>query len=54
MSQAQLAAAREVGGGGRLAAGVLVVRFGGAAGRLYDYSRQIADSFTPFVFLYER
>jgi hypothetical protein len=54
LSQPRLAAARDVGGGGRLAAGVLVVRFGGAAARLYDYSRQIARSFTagPYIVMY--
>ena len=55
LSQPRLAAARDFGGGGgRLAPGVLVVRFGGAATRLYDYSRQIARSFTagPYIVMY--
>ena len=36
------------------AAGVLVVRFRGAAARLYDYNRQISASFTagPYVVMY--
>ena len=53
LTQPRLAAARDAGGGG-LAPGVLVVRFGGAAARLYDYSRQIADSFTagPYIVMY--
>jgi hypothetical protein len=53
LSRPRLAAARDAGGGG-LAAGVLVVRFGGAAARLYDYSRQISRSFTagPYIVMY--
>jgi len=53
LSQPRLAAARDAGGG-RIAAGVLVVRFGGAAARLYDYSRHIARSFTagPYIIMY--
>jgi hypothetical protein len=53
LSRPQLAAAHDAGGG-RLAAGVLVVRFGGAAARLYDYNRQIARSFTagPYIVMY--
>ena len=41
-------------GAGRLSAGVLVVRFRGAAARLYDYNRQISASFTagPYVVMY--
>jgi hypothetical protein len=50
----RLAAARDVNGSGRLGAGVLVVRFGGTAARLYDYSRQIAGSLAtgPYVIMY--
>jgi hypothetical protein len=50
----RLAAARAAGHGGQLAAGVLMVRYGGAAGHLYDYNRQIAKSFTagPYVVMY--
>jgi hypothetical protein len=50
----KLAAARAAGRPGRLAAGVLVVRFGGPAGQRYDYNRQIAKSFTagPYVIMY--
>ena len=54
LSQARLAAARDAVGVGRLSAGVLVVRFRGAAARLYDYNRQISASFTagPYVVMY--
>jgi len=54
LSQPRLAAAHEIGDIGRLQAGVLVVRFAGAGARLYDYSRQISDSFTagPYVVMY--
>ena len=50
----RLAAAREAGHGGRLPAGVGVVRFGGARAGLYDYNRQISKSFTagPYVVMY--
>ena len=50
----RLAAAREAGHGSRLLAGVLVVRYGGAAAGLYDYNRQISKSFTagPYVVMY--
>jgi hypothetical protein len=50
----RLAAARSGAGTGDVAAGVGVVRFGGAAGKLYDYSRQISVSFTdgPYVIMY--
>jgi len=52
LSEPRLAAARA--GGDRLQAGVLVVRFGGAGARLYDYSRQISASFAagPYVVMY--
>ena len=54
LSQPRLAAARDSDGASRLAAGVLVVRFRGAAAQLYDYSRQISDSFTagPYLVMY--
>ncbi len=54
MAQTKLAVAREADGAGRLAAGVLVVRFHGAAAPLYDYNRQISVSFTagPYVVMY--
>ena len=39
---------------GRLAAGVLVVRYHGTAAAMYDYSRQISSSFAdgPYVVMY--
>jgi hypothetical protein len=54
LSQAQLAVAHDAARAGRLSAGVRVVRFRGAAARLYDYSRQISKSFTagPYVVMY--
>ena len=54
LSQARLAAARDVADAGRLPAGVMVVRFGGAGAGRYDYYRQIAASFTagPYVVMY--
>ena len=54
LSQARLAVARDPVGAGRLSAGVLVVRFRGAATRQYDYNRQISASFTagPYVIMY--
>jgi len=54
LSQTRLAAARDAVGADRLPAGVLVVRFKGAAARLYDYHRQISASFTagPYVVMY--
>jgi hypothetical protein len=54
LSQPRLAAAHEIGDIGRLQAGVLVVRFAGRGAGLYDYSRQISDSFTagPYVVMY--
>ena len=54
MAQAKLAVARAADGAGRLTAGVLVVRFHGAAASLYDYNRQISHSFTagPYVIMY--
>jgi hypothetical protein len=54
LSAARLAAARDAAGGGRLPAGVLVVRYGGAAARMYNYNRQLSASFTagPYVVMY--
>ena len=54
LTQVRLAAARDAAGVGRLPAGVMVVRFGGAGRRLYDYNRQISASFTagPYVVMY--
>jgi hypothetical protein len=54
LSAPRLAAARDATGGGRLSAGVRVVRYGGAAARLYDYNRQLSASFTagPYVVMY--
>ena len=50
----RLTAARAASHGSRLPAGVLVVRYGGAAAGLYDYNRQISKSFTagPYVVMY--
>jgi len=49
-----LAAARNADGVTRLLAGVQVVRFSGMAAELYDYNRQISDSFSygPYVVMY--
>jgi hypothetical protein len=54
LSRPKLAAARDADGAGRLAAGVSVVRFSGAAAQLYDYNRQISDSITagPYIVMY--
>ncbi len=54
LSPARLAAVRDAVGVGRLSAGVRVVRFRGAAARLYDYNRQVSASFTagPYVVMY--
>jgi hypothetical protein len=54
LSRPKLAAARDGDGAGRLAAGVMVVRFSGAAAQLYDYNRQISDSITagPYIVMY--
>src|SRR5208282_3426254 len=54
MAQTRLAVARDADGAGRLPAGVLVVRFHGAAAPLYDYNQQISYSFTvgPYVLMY--
>jgi hypothetical protein len=50
----RLAAARQANGASLLPAGVLVLRYGGARGRTYDYNRQISASFTagPYVVMY--
>jgi len=50
----RLAAARQANGASLLPAGVLVLRYGGAGGRTYDYNRQISASFTagPYVVMY--
>jgi hypothetical protein len=50
----RLAAAHSAGGASQLGAGVQVVRFGGTAAGLYDYSRQISASFAdgPYVVMY--
>ena len=49
-----LAVAHRAGDGSQLAAGVQVVRFGGTAAALYDYSRQISASFPdgPYLIMY--
>jgi hypothetical protein len=54
LRQPQLAAARDTGSPGRLPGGVAVVRFGGTAATLYDYSRQISRSFPagPYLIMY--
>jgi hypothetical protein len=50
----RLAVARQASAQGRLPAGVLVVRFRGAAAGRYDYNRQISASFTagPYLVMY--
>jgi hypothetical protein len=50
----RLAAARQASGTSLLPAGVLVLRYGGAGARAYDYNRQISASFTagPYVVMY--
>ncbi|HET9973439.1 MAG TPA: hypothetical protein VFQ68_34765 [Streptosporangiaceae bacterium] len=50
----RLAAARQANGASLLPAGVLVLRYGGARGRTYDYNRQISASFPagPYVVMY--
>jgi hypothetical protein len=50
----RLAAAREAGHNGRLPSGVLVVRFGGTSAGLYDYNRQVSESFAagPYLVMY--
>jgi len=50
----RLTAARQANGASLLPAGVLVLRYGGAGGRTYDYNRQISASFTagPYVVMY--
>jgi hypothetical protein len=46
--------AHAVNGGGSAAAGLLAVRFRGAAAGMYDYSRQLAASFSdgPYLIMY--
>jgi hypothetical protein len=53
LSQTQLAVADQPGAD-RLPAGILVVRYHGAAAAMYDYSRQISASFSagPYVVMY--
>jgi hypothetical protein len=54
LSGPRLAAAHEVGGTGRLSAGVRVVGFHGAGASRYDYNRQISASITagPYLVMY--
>ena len=54
LTAARLTAARSARGAGLLPAGVLVLRYGGAAGRVVDYNRQVSASFTagPYVVMY--
>jgi hypothetical protein len=54
LTPARLAAARQAAGADPLPAGVLVLRYGGARGRAYDYNRQVSASFTagPYVVMY--
>jgi hypothetical protein len=54
LTQPRLAAAYTAAGTGRLPAGVLVVRFGGAVAGRYDYNRQISASFAagPYLVMY--
>jgi hypothetical protein len=49
-----VAAAHQANGASQLAAGVQVVRFGGSAAEMYDYSRQISASFAdgPYLVMY--
>ena len=53
LSQPRLTAASSAGTG-RLDAGILVVRYHGAAAAMYDYSRQISASFAegPYLVMY--
>jgi hypothetical protein len=54
LTLSRLAAARQAAGADLLPAGVLVLRYHGAAGRAYDYNRQVSASFTagPYVVMY--
>jgi hypothetical protein len=54
LAATRLVAARQAGGADLLPAGVLVLRYGGAAGRVVDYNRQVSGSFTagPYVVMY--
>ena len=51
---ARLTTAHQANGASQLAAGVQVVRFGGAAAGMYDYNRQIAGSsaYGPYLVMY--
>jgi hypothetical protein len=53
LAQPRLTAANQ-SGAGRLAAGILVVRYHGTAAAMYDYSRQISASFAagPYLVMY--
>jgi len=50
----RLAAVRQADGASQLEAGVQVVRYGGTAAELYDYSRQLSASFAagPYLVMY--
>jgi hypothetical protein len=54
LSQARLAVARNADGAGRHAAGVQAGSYNGVTAQLYDYTRQISDSFAvgPYVVMY--
>jgi hypothetical protein len=54
LAATRLVAARQARGADLLPAGILVLRYGGAAGRVVDYNRQVSASFTagPFVVMY--
>jgi hypothetical protein len=53
LAQRRLTAANQ-SGAGRLAAGILIVRYRGSAAALYNYSRQISASFAdgPYLVMY--
>ena len=54
LSQTHLTAADDAGSS-RLPAGILVVRYHGTAGAVYDYSRQISESYAvrgPYLIMY--
>jgi hypothetical protein len=53
-ADSQLTLSRLAAGADLLPAGVLVLRYRGAAGRAYDYNRQVSASFTagPYVVMY--
>jgi hypothetical protein len=54
LTLSRLAVARQAAGADLLPAGVLVLRYRGAGGRVYDYNRQVSASFTagPYVVMY--